>query len=374
MKILFVFHEARLTGASLALFRVVDWLKRNSDVNMFFLFKEKGPLQQDLLNFGTSISWDTIEKPTTANRFSRVFIQRKTSQQKLLERVQKENFDLVYFNTIAVSDMILILAELKVKKLWHIHELELAAKTIGISKLNVISQVDYVVANSESTKSFLLEQGVDNNVISVFYPTINVRAIIEKSQVESQALQGLPIENSFVIGTSGTVLERKGVQAFMILAKTIDRIYPDNNFKYVWAGALNAKDRIIIEHDIRKAGLNEKVFFTGELSNPYPVYKSFDVFVSTSKEESFGLALIEAACLKKPLVCFENSHEIERLVKSASNFTTDYLDVLSMSEQLIELSKNKRLLAEAGERALVTATRYDEDEIMPPFLNFLKTI
>ena len=98
------------------------------------------------------------------------------------------------------------------------------------------------------------------------------------------------------------------------------------------------------------------------------------MFVSTSKEESFGLALIEAACLKKPLFCFENSHEIERLVKSASNFTTDYLDVLAMSEQLIELSKNKRLLAEAGERALVTATRYDEDEIMPPFLNFLKTI
>lgn len=374
MKILFVFHEARLTGASLALFRVVDWLKRNSDLNMFFLFKENGPLQQDLLNYGTSISWDTIEKPIAANRFLRVFIQRKTSQQILLERVQKENFDLVYFNTIVVSDMILMMAELKVKKLWHIHELELAAKTIGISKLNAISHVDYVVANSESTKSFLLEQGVDKNLISVFYPTINVRAIIEKSQVESRALEGLPIENSFVIGSSGTVLERKGVQAFMILAKTIDRIYPDNNFKYVWAGALNGRDRIIIEHDIRKAGLHEKVFFTGELSNPYPVYKLFDVFVSTSKEESFGLALIEAACLRKPLFCFENSHEIERLVKSASNFTTDYLDVLSMSEQLIELSKNKELLAMAGERALVTAKRYDEDKIMPPFLSFLKTI
>jgi glycosyltransferase involved in cell wall biosynthesis len=374
MKILFVFHEARLTGASLALFRVVDWLKRNSDVNMFFLFKENGPLQQDLLNYGTSISCDTTEKPTAVNRFLRVFIQRKTPQQILLERVQKENFDLVYFNTIVISDMIRMMAGLKVKKLWHIHELELAAKTIGISKLNVISHVDYVVANSESTKSFLLEQGVDKNLISVFYPTINVKAIIEKSQVESLALEGFPIENSFVIGSSGTVLERKGVQAFMILAKTIDRIYPDNNFKYVWAGAMNGRDRIIIEHDIRKAGLHEKVFFTGELSNPYPVYKSFDVFVSTSKEESFGLALIEAACLRKPLFCFENSHEIERLVKSASNFTTDYLDVLSMSEQLIELSKNKELLAKAGERALATATRYDEEEIMPPFLNFLKTI
>ncbi|MFN5620547.1 MAG: glycosyltransferase [Flavobacteriales bacterium] len=374
MKILFVFHEARLTGASLALFRVVSWLKRNSDIQMSFLFNEKGPLQQDLLSYGTTITWDTTLKYSRFDRLFRFFIHRKTSQQILLQRIQQENFDLIYFNTIVASDMILMLAELKVKKLWHIHELELAAKTIGIKKLNAISLVDCVVANSESTKSFLLEYGVDRSLISVFYPSINIKEIMEKSEHESQVLSILPIRDSFVIGSAGTVLERKGVQAFLILAKTIDRIYPFNNFKFVWVGALNGRDRIIIEHDIHKAELEGKVFFTGELSNPYPVYKSFDVFVSTSKEESFGLALIESACLGKALFCFTNSHEIERLVKSASNYTAAYLDVLSMGEGLIELSKDKNNLLQAGQRALAIAESYDEDEIMPPFLNFLKAI
>ncbi len=358
----------------MALFRIIAWLKRNSDADMFFLFKESGPLQQDVLNYGTIVSWDANEKVSFFDRFLRVLTKRKTPHQRLIERVQKEGFDLIYYNTIAVSDLIRAMAVLQVKKLWHLHELELAAKTIGIGNLKAVSHIDYVVANSESTKSFLLDYGVDENLISVFYPTINVREIVSRSQERSNALDSFPIENEFVIGSAGTVLERKGVQAFIILAKTIDRIFPENNFKYVWVGALNGRDRIIIEHDIQKASLSEKVYFTGELSNPYPVYNSFSVFVSTSKEESFGLALIEAACLGKALFCFKNSHEVERVVRSASNFVSDYLDVLSMSEQLVELFRNEDRLVEAGGRAYNTAKMYDEDEIMPPFLNFLKEI
>jgi len=45
-----------------------------------------------------------------------------------------------------------------------------------------------------------------------------------------------------------------------------------------------------------------------------------------------------------------------------------------MGEGLIELSKDKNNLLQAGQRALAIAESYDEDEIMPPFLNFLKAI
>ena len=43
----------------------------------------------------------------------------------------------------------------------------------------------------------------------------------------------------------------------------------------------------IVEEDLRKLGLQEKVYFIGEVDQPKAIYSTFDVFVLTSREDPF---------------------------------------------------------------------------------------
>lgn len=309
MKILFIFHEARLTGASLALFRMVKWLKSHSDISMSFLLLEGGALQKELGELGEVIEWDRYKfyKPSILRRVRNKLLGNNSFQKKIIRKISKSNFDILYFNTIVSGRVAENFKHIQTKRIWHIHELELAVKTNNVDYLQAYSLFDSIIANSKSTKLFLESKGFDGRKINVFYPIVSVSSIqnLSKESVDNNLAR--IIKNSFVIGSSGSGIERKGVQSFIITAKLVNNIYPANNFKFVWVGDVSKNERSIIEHDIQKTNLSEKVFFLGEKNNPYPYYDKFNIFISTSKEESFGLSLVEAAILKKPIICFDST-------------------------------------------------------------------
>jgi glycosyltransferase involved in cell wall biosynthesis len=108
--------------------------------------------------------------------------------------------------------------------------------------------------------------------------------------------------------------------------------------------------------------------------NPFPYYELFDIFVSFSKEESFGLSALEAAALHKPLVCFKNTGGIEELVEQAGNITIPYLDMIKMGQKLIEMQKDSNMLHQLGCDSYLVAQKYEENIVMPQMYNFLKLI
>ena len=60
MKILFVFHEARLTGAPIALYSLVNWLSKNTDYKISFLILDGDELVPKLKEIGEVYKWQTI--------------------------------------------------------------------------------------------------------------------------------------------------------------------------------------------------------------------------------------------------------------------------------------------------------------------------
>jgi glycosyltransferase involved in cell wall biosynthesis len=375
VKILFIFHEARLTGATLALYRIVFWLKHNTNISMSFILLEKGDLYENLTKLGLVVDWPNYN--TSSLSFKKKIVQKvfkKYNQNKILRQLRKENFDIIYFNTIVSSSIAKVFTDFKAKKVWHVHEIELATKTIGENYLNAHYLFDIIIANSKSTESYLQSIKIESSKIHVFYPVINRFEITNQSKVAISKSFEDNIKNSFVIGSSGTAIERKGIQAFLITSKIIQEIYPNNNFKFVWVGSIDNQEKIMVEYDIERAGLKDKVYFLGLKNNPYPYYLKFDVFVSTSKEESFGLSLMEAAFLKKPVICFDNTGALCELVKNAENIVVPYLDVNKLAIEIIKLSNNPIILEDLAKKAGMSAQKYDENTIMPALLSFLKSI
>ena len=376
MKILFVFHEANLTGASLNLFRMICWFKKNTDFEMSFLFKEGGPLKKIILDFGDVIEFDVVASKKTGN-INRLWNKIGSSNKRESEnfkKIREKKFDIIYFNTILSSEFIISLSSIKAIKVWHIHELGLATSLIGPKRFQIKDKIDFIIANSKATHDYLVENGFSIKSIKVLHPVILTEEILKKSSEDLGAEYELFLKDSFTIGSAGTVMERKGVQSFILLIKIIDSLYPANNFKYVWVGSVSLKDRLLIEHDIHHGELRNKLIFVDERSNPFPFYKRFDVFVSTSKEESFGLCAVECACFKKPLVCFDKTGGLQELVLKAENIIVPYLDLMTMANKLIELSENRNTLTKLGESSKKISKEFDENIVMPMFSKYLKEL
>jgi glycosyltransferase involved in cell wall biosynthesis len=378
LKILFIFHESKNTGAIIALYNNILWLKKNG-IDVSVLITQKGNFENDIRMLGKSFNWNEERKilininilARINRKIKRTISKPKTYKEILFEQLKKENFDLIYANTIASSIVIKELFLLNKPIIWHIHELELAINSVGRHHLEVNDCVQGIIANSYATKRNLTQNhNFDSDKIMVHYPTVNISDLLSKKETELNIKRLLSIpEDSFIVGTSGTAFSRKGCETFLILIKIIEELYPTNNFHFIWVG--HNLNKIEIDHDIEHSGLKDRVTFTGNLENPFPYYQSFDVFISLSKEESFGLAAVEAALMEKPILFFDKTEGLSEIFSDKTGGEIPYLNLIVMANKLIELYEKPDLRKKLGKEAQNIAKNFDENLIMPDLLKTL---
>ena len=371
MKILFIFHEAELSGASILLYRMVKWLSENTSISLSFLLMSEGPLMKEINELGRIYFWEETppRKRTISERILNRIVKLKSWQDLIVDRLEKENFDVVYANTILASEVIIRLAHFKCKKIWHIHELELAISIIGKEHLNAGKYVDLFIANSQSTYNNLVECNIDKERIRIVYPVIDIKSIDDPvKKINLRVLLGIP-EAAFIIGTSGTGIDRKGINSFIHLPIIVDHLLPGNKFYYLWVGKIINSE--IIDHDLKKSGLTGRVIFSGKQKNPIPYYNIFDIYISCSKEESFGLSAIEAAALGKPVFCFEKTGGLEEIVKGADNITVKYMNIIEMAKNIIDFHNDRDELTGLGKSASEYSKNFDQDLIMGGFTKLI---
>ena len=128
------------------------------------------------------------------------------------------------------------------------------------------------------------------------------------------------------------------------------------------------------DRDIELTGLKNKITFTGNLGNPVPYYQSFDVFLSLSKQESFGLAAVEVSLLEKPIVFFDKTEGLSEIFSDKTGGEIPYLNLNVMANKLIELYKNPDLRKSLGKEARNIGEKFDENIIMPELLKTITNI
>ncbi len=82
MKILFIFHEAELSGASILLYRMVKWLSENTSISLSFLLMSEGPLMKEINELGRIYFWEETppRKRTISERILNRIVKLKTWQ------------------------------------------------------------------------------------------------------------------------------------------------------------------------------------------------------------------------------------------------------------------------------------------------------
>jgi len=162
----------------------------------------------------------------------------------------------------------------------------------------LISQMDAIIATSDASASYLkreatvIPHGVDTDV---YAPPADRAAAFAES--------GLP--GRYAIGCFGRIRAQKGSDVFVdAMCRLLPR-YPD--FTAVMVGAIVAEQMGFandLKQRIEAAGLASRIVMTGELEieEVQRWYRRLTIYAFTSRNEGFGLTLIEAMAAGAALV------------------------------------------------------------------------
>jgi mannosyltransferase len=210
----------------------------------------------------------------------------------------------------------------------------------------LIKRMDAIIATSDISASFLKVQatviphGVDTDT---YAPPSNRAAALAEA--------GLP--GRYAIGCFGRVRAQKGTDVFVdAMCRLLPR-YPD--FTAVMVGAITP-EQTAFANDLRKrikaAGLQSRIVITGELSieDVQRWYQRLTIYAFTSRNEGFGLTLIEAMSVGAALVA-SRAGAAELVVEDGvTGVLTPPGDVDALVAALEPLMRDPVLAADMGER------------------------
>jgi glycosyltransferase involved in cell wall biosynthesis len=157
-----------------------------------------------------------------------------------------------------------------------------------------------------------------------------------------------------VVMTTGYIREEKNP---LFLADASARIYrrvPDVGFIWVGDGEL----RPALEARVAELGISHRWLITGWRTNPFPLLRQATVFALPSRYESFGLSILEAMALRKPIVAMRVPGPVDLVSHGVNGLLAPPGDVAAFSEGVIQLLLEEHIRETMGLKSVETAGRF----------------
>lgn len=149
---------------------------------------------------------------------------------------------------------------------------------------------------------------------------------------EARSLLGLPVHSKLYVVAS-RLSEKKDVATAV---RAYANISSNDNYLVVMG---DGPDRAMLESLVEKLDVDQRVIWLGWVSNSNRYLKAFDVFISASTSEGFGLSVFEAYAAGLPVVCTNIIPHQEALEQKGFYFEVG--DVAGCAEKLIQASSHE---------------------------------
>lgn len=226
---------------------------------------------------------------------------------------------------------------------------------------------DAVIAVSDETKQDLLKLGV-KTPIYVIYNMINTEAYRPQKDSKRNARKKLGFrDDDWIIVSNGQVQPRKRVDIFVNLASEMPKD------KFAWIGGIPFKAAAASYESMKKIMTEapKNVQFTGVI-DPTEVKDYFhaaDVFIMPSDQETFGLAIVEAAASDLPVV-LRDTPDYDKTFRSFSLLCSED----GFVETLRRLRNDQKLYDEMVEKSRQLARKYDSKTIVKDLVKLYKKV
>lgn len=175
--------------------------------------------------------------------------------------------------------------------------------TIPFRKHSILALkfVDCIIADSSSAKEVLMKSGVSSQRVVVVYPGIDLKRF-DSNAIRSSSVKMLyNLDNCFVIGCIAPMNppEGKGQEYLIMAFSEVLKKFPNVRLLLVGEGKIKNK----LQRLVNELGLSESIIFAGYQENIEEFISAMDlVCLPSVGEESFGVVLVEAQAMSKPVI------------------------------------------------------------------------
>ncbi len=194
--------------------------------------------------------------------------------------------------------------------------------------------VDEVICVSDAERKKAEMYGWTKTKLSTICNGVPAPSLAE-SLDEIRAQWKIP-KNAYVIGTVARLERSKGINYLISAMPKVIFQYPDTVLLVVGDG----KKRSSLMGLSRELGISQHVIFTGQFPDPASALSIMDVFVLPSLKEAFGIAVLEAMALSKPVVATEVGGIPEAVLHNKTGFLLPPGNSEAITSALLELAKN----------------------------------
>ena len=265
------------------------------------------------------------------------------------------------------------LIKTKNKKICLIHSKEInhiKGSRLNKKILEVLNNVDHVVANSNFTKKLAIDLGIDEQRIIVINPGVDPVTEIPKKDL-SKAEEILKGKKQRLI-TVSRFEKRKNHEKVIMAIRNLKEIYPDIIYTCIGRGDEENLKKLVIE-----LKLEEQIVFLRDvpidLKNAL-VAKS-NLFVMPSiiykkSVEGFGIAYVEAAQYGIPSIGGKDGGAADAIIHDKTGIIVDGNNLDDIYSGIVDLLSENKFI-EFGKAAKENSANFDWDKIIQKYLKIL---
>ena len=260
------------------------------------------------------------------------------------------------------------------KKYCLIHSKEINhSKGTNLNKrvLNVLNNIEKVIANSEFTKNLAIENGVNQDKIIVINPGVDpVEELNKKSLDKVESL--LKVKTPRLI-TVSRFDKRKNHEKVIMALRNLKQIYPD--IVYICVGYGDEEENI--KKLVKELNLEAQVMFFSDIGNELKnalVAKS-NIFVMPSvihkkSVEGFGIAYVEAAQYGIPSIGGKDGGAADAIENEKTGLICDGNNLDEIYSSINSMLENNKYL-EYGKVAKEQSNKFQWNEIIKEYKKIL---
>jgi glycosyltransferase involved in cell wall biosynthesis len=384
-RILFILHQASLTGAPIILCELVRLIAQREAARCLFLVMEEGPLMDRCRSITETHVWFIKQRE---KQFSRWGLFGQTAkrlynawrQQRILSAVG--DTDLIISNTIANGAILERLAFLNRPVISYIHELPYTVRSVTTADTlrKVLRFSHYFLAGSAAVRNYLVrELKVDAEKTAVLHSSIDVQSV---SSVSTEVLRNrfrmdhMISDDTMIVGVASTAEWRKGFDLWFPLVHLFRAKFPKRKVVFVWKGYRGNVDSLYTDlFDFRKAGFAEQVILLPHDGDSRKTIAAFDIHLLLSREDPYPLVVLEAACCGIPTVCFDDAGGAPEFVEGDAGVCVPYGNLNSLTDALEMLMDRPEWLVRLGNGALrKVAERHSVDMAASRLLEIVDSV
>jgi len=225
----------------------------------------------------------------------------------------------------------------------------------------------FVVGNSAFTTELIKKSALFGGAeqVATIHPALDVREFIRHDKAEARRLLGIAPDR-LVLGFGAAALtdENKGFNRFLEVAEKV-------------AARLGSVDALVFGDGLSTAGSQRvRVHGLGRLSSPILqslVYSAMDVFMVTSRMETFGQVATEAQVCGTPVWAFEVGGLRDAIQHGVTGSLIPFPDTASMAEGICAATTGGRLPQMGNQAAEWVRQNFQAEQMAEQYLNIYRT-